>query len=88
LLNPDYRDMLSAFSEEAVRYLLVDAYALAAHGQVRATGDIDLWVEPGADNAESVMAALARFGAPLQEVDARDFETPGSCSKSAWRPAE
>jgi hypothetical protein len=41
LLNPDYRDILSAFSEENVEYLLVGAYALAAHGLVRATGDID-----------------------------------------------
>ena len=41
LLNPDYRDILSAFSEENVEYLLVGAYALAVHGQVRATGDID-----------------------------------------------
>ena len=42
MLNPDYRDILSAFSEENVEYLLVGAYALAVHGQVRATGDIDL----------------------------------------------
>jgi hypothetical protein len=42
LLNPDYRDILSAFSEENVEYQLVGAYALAVHGLVRATGDIDL----------------------------------------------
>lgn len=42
MLNPDYRDMLSAFTEESVKYLLVGAYALAVHGHVRATGDIDL----------------------------------------------
>jgi hypothetical protein len=41
LLNPDYRDILFAFLEENVEYLLVGAYALAAHGLVRATGDID-----------------------------------------------
>ena len=76
LLNPDYRDMLSAFAEESVKYLLVGAYALAVHGHVRATGDIDLWVESSRDNATRVMAALARFGAPLYEIEARDFETP------------
>lgn len=38
MLNPDYKDILSAFSKEGVEYLLVGAYALAAHGQVRATG--------------------------------------------------
>ncbi len=46
MLNPGYRDILSAFTDEKVEYLLVGAYALAAHGFVRATGDIDLWIRP------------------------------------------
>ena len=74
-LNPDYYDMLSAFAAEDVRYLLVEAYALAAHGRARATGDIDLWVENSRTNAERVMKALSVFGAPLQNVEARDFES-------------
>lgn len=77
MLNPDYRDMLSAFSEEKVEYLLVGAYALAAHGYVRATGDIDLWVRPERENAKRVLRALARFGAPLSEVTEEDFVEPG-----------
>ena len=76
MLNPDYKDILSAFSKEGVEYLLVGAYALAAHGQVRATGDIDLWVKPNGANAARVVAALSLFGAPLHEVEARDFEGP------------
>ena len=53
MLNPDYRDILSAFTEENVEYLLVGAYALAAHGLVRATGDIDLWVKANEDNVDA-----------------------------------
>jgi hypothetical protein len=37
LLNPDYRDILSAFSEKNVYYLLVGAYALAT----RLAGDAE-----------------------------------------------
>jgi hypothetical protein len=77
LLNPDYRDMLSAFSDEKVEYLLVGAYALAAHGFVRATGDIDLWVRPDKENSQRVFRALARFGAPLSNVNEEDFIEPG-----------
>jgi hypothetical protein len=73
LLNPDYRDILSAFTEESVEYLLVGVYALAVHDHVRATGDIDLWVRRSRDNAACVMAALARFGASLHEIEERDF---------------
>lgn len=76
MLNPDYRDILSVFTVEDVKYLLVGAYALAAHGHVRATGDMDLWVENGPDNAARIMAALNRFGAPLHQIEKQDFEAP------------
>lgn len=68
--------MLSAFAEAGVRYLLIGAYALAAHGHVRATGDIDLWVDNGRDNAERVMGALTEFGAPLHGLEIGDLESP------------
>ncbi len=45
MLNEDYRDMLHALSDEKVKFLLVGAYALAAHGYPRATMDIDIWVK-------------------------------------------
>lgn len=41
-MNPDFRDMLSAFNAEGVEYLVVGAYALAAHGLPRATGELGL----------------------------------------------
>jgi hypothetical protein len=31
-VNPDFSDILSAFSAEGVEFLVVGAYALAAHG--------------------------------------------------------
>ena len=43
MLNPDYRDMLAALRAESVEFLLVGAFALAAHGLPCATGDIDIW---------------------------------------------
>jgi hypothetical protein len=36
LLNPDFIDILAAFSEEKVEYLVVGGYAMAFHGFVRA----------------------------------------------------
>ena len=73
MLNPDYRDMLSAFSGEKVEYLLVGAYAMAVHGLPRATGDIDLWVRRTSQNAQRIVRALALFGAPLSRITADDF---------------
>lgn len=77
LLNQDYRDILSEFCAAGVEFLLVGAYALAAHGLPRATGDIDLWIRCSAENAVRVMDALKQFGAPVANISAADFETPG-----------
>jgi hypothetical protein len=75
MLNKNFTDMLSAFSEAGVEYLLVGAYAMAAHGCPRATGDIDFWVRPSEANAKRVWEALEKFGAPLSKVSVNDFCT-------------
>ncbi len=78
MLNEDYRDMLYALSDEKVRFLLVGAYALAAHGYPRATMDIDIWVMPSSQNAEAVIRALRRFGAPLHKLTKEDLQKDGT----------
>src|SRR5688500_6143548 len=76
MLNPDFRDMLSCLNDEGVEFILVGAYALAAHGLPRATGGIDVWVRNTPDNARKVLRALARFGAPTSGLSEEDFTTP------------
>ena len=78
MLNSDFHDILSAFSEEKVEFMLVGAYAVAAHGLPRATGDIDLWIECSSRNADKVWKALQKFGAPLSEFTKQDLITPGT----------
>jgi hypothetical protein len=77
VLNSDYRDMLQVLLNNGVKFLIVGAYALGAHGYPRATGDIDIWVEPSADNSSRVYRALTEFGAPLHEIDETTFIKPG-----------
>jgi len=74
MLNPDFRDMLSCLSDEGVEFIVVGAYALAAHGFPRATGDIDIWVRNSSENAPRVLRALARFGAPMFDLSEEDFK--------------
>jgi hypothetical protein len=78
MLNEDYKEMLQALAEEKVEFLLVGAYALAAHGYPRATMDIDIWVMPSPDNAEAVLRAVRRFGAPLHDLTKADLEKEGT----------
>ncbi len=46
MLNEDYKEMLQILLEENVKFIVVGAYALGAHGFPRATGDFDIWIEP------------------------------------------
>lgn len=87
MLNPDFRDMLSAFSDAGVDYLVVGAYALAVHGIPRATGDIDFWIRPTPDNARRVLDALIAFGAPVDELTTDDFVSPGRVIQLGLAPA-
>jgi hypothetical protein len=48
--------------------MIVGAYALGTHGYPRATGDIDIWVKPNADNSRKLYKALERFSAPIEQI--------------------
>ena len=77
MLIPHYRDILLELSAAEVEYLLVGAFAVAVHQYPRATGDIDLWVRPDPVNAERVWQALARFGAPVENLTPEELSRPG-----------
>lgn len=76
MLNQDFKDMLSCLNDEKVDYIVVGAYALAAHGYVRATGDIDIWVASDKVNAGRVIDALRKFGAPVLNLSEADLLAP------------
>ncbi len=76
-MNPDFKDLLAEFNAHRVEYLVVGAHALAAHGHVRATKDLDVWVRPTPENAKRTLAALVSFGAALHGLTEEDLSTPG-----------
>lgn len=48
-------------NRQGARYALVGGYALAAHGHVRMTQDVDIAVAPDPDNARRWVTALAQL---------------------------
>jgi hypothetical protein len=40
----DFRDLFAEFNAAGVEYLVVGAHALAFHGHIRATKDMDVWI--------------------------------------------
>jgi len=77
-INPDFRDLFAALNDAGARYLLVGGYALAVHAVPRFTKDLDVWIEPTADNAALVMTALRSFGAALESLDEPGLARPGA----------
>ena len=67
ILSPDFKDFLQLLNEHEVAYLLVGGYAVALHGYVRYTGDMDIWVLTSPENANKVVQVLKDFGAPQAE---------------------
>lgn len=78
-MNEDFRDILRALLATQAQFIVVGAYAVAAHGVARATGDLDIWIAPQPDNAERVWRALVAFGAPVESIGVRveDLATEG-----------
>jgi hypothetical protein len=72
-VNSHYKDLLRAFDRHGVRYLIVGAFAVMAYTEPRYTKDFDVWIEPSAENAVRILAALAEFGAPVRNLTPSDF---------------
>jgi hypothetical protein len=75
-VNPDFVTLLRELSAAEARFLVVGAYALAHHARPRATGALDVWVEPTPANAERVHRGLRAFGAPLADLSAAELAQP------------
>ncbi len=61
-LPPEWRSFIDLLCTHKVRFVIVGAHALAAHGRPRATQDLDVLVAPTLVNARRVGAALHEFG--------------------------
>jgi hypothetical protein len=82
----DYKDLLCAFHAHGVKYLIVGGYAVIFHAQPRATKDIDLFIKADPANAQATYAALAEFGAPLQNIRPQDFADRNSFFRFGSEP--
>ena len=85
-MNKDFIELLQGLSDAETRFLVVGAYAVAVHGRPRATGDLDIWIEPTKQNASRVYKALQDFGAPLADLTEKDLSTPGVVFQMGFPP--
>jgi hypothetical protein len=62
-----------------VKYMIIGGYAVGFHAEPRWTKDLDIWTATDEANALAVYSALAHFGAPLKQLEPKDF-----ASDDAW----
>jgi predicted nucleotidyltransferase len=88
MLPEDLKQLLLAFNDHEVEYLIVGGYAVGTYAEPRATKDLDLFIRSEIKNSESVYRALAAYGAPLSGLTAADFrDDPHSIFQIGQPPA-
>jgi predicted nucleotidyltransferase len=75
-LPPDLREMLAAFADAGVRYLVIGGHAVSLHARPRTTKDIDFWLDPERANIARACAALRAFGIPAELVAELEAAAP------------
>ncbi|QHW00950.1 DUF6036 family nucleotidyltransferase [Spirosoma endbachense] len=72
-MEDKYLNLISLFNEEGVEYVVLGGHAVIAHGYLRTTGDIDIFVRPSDANAQRLLRALYRYGYQNGEFEHSDF---------------
>ncbi len=61
-LASDFKEFLKLLNSNHVEYLLIGGYAVGIYGYIRATNDLDIWVNISQQNAAKIEKALREFG--------------------------
>lgn len=70
VLDEHFSRLLQSLNAEGIPYLIIGGYAVIVHGYVRATNDLDIWIEADERHAEPLGRALRTIGVrvPLVEL--------------------
>jgi len=74
MMPEDLKELLRAFNDHAVKYLIVGGYAFGVHAEPRATKDLDIFIRSDEENSKAVYRALSQYGAPLADLTSSDFK--------------
>ena len=72
-LSADLREFIELLNSRGVDYPIVGAHSLAFHGKPRFTGDLDILVRPGPENAARLADVLKQCGFGPSQFTETDF---------------
>lgn len=85
-ISRDFEELFACLNARGVRALIVGGYAVAFHAKPRYTKDIDVLIEPSAENAARLVDALNDFGFGGLGLTTEDFTKLGNVIQLGYPP--
>jgi hypothetical protein len=76
--------LLKLLNAREVRYVIIGATAFPVHGYVRATLDVDVFIEPTEENARRTWEAPHAFGYDVTELTVEDMMSKKILIRQYW----
>ncbi len=68
-----FRDFIHELNKHKVEYLLIGGYAMGAYGHIRATNDLDIFINATKENASKMLSACVDYGIPIESIQMEMF---------------
>lgn len=70
-----FREFIEQLNLKGVEYMLIGGYALGAYGHIRATNDLDIYINATLANAKKMVQACIDYGIPAETIELEMFLT-------------
>jgi predicted nucleotidyltransferase len=85
-IHCDFEEFLRLLKDQNVDFVIVGGYAVAFHGYIRATNDMDLFFRATSGNISRIRSALRQFGMDTTDDQVQEFFDPGSIIRMGFPP--
>jgi len=85
-IHKDFEEFLRLLGENCVEFVIVGGFAVAFHGYVRATQDIDIFFRNSDENVRKILRAVEDFGFSVDEAFLNTLREPGKIIRMGLPP--
>jgi predicted nucleotidyltransferase len=85
-IHQDFEDFLQLLKDNDVDFVVIGGYAVAYHGYIRATNDIDIFFRNTTENISKILNAFKEFGITTSAEQAEKFFEPDNIVRMGVPP--
>jgi Nucleotidyl transferase of unknown function (DUF2204) len=85
--EPAYLELLKELEKVGAEYMVIGGYAVGFHGILRATKDLDIWINPTKENAQRMVLAARGLGYNDPSITTEVFINPNFNLELGEHPA-